>query len=438
LVEADEDVLSLDNSVGRLLRSGGPSFGEDNVFRTDNDRVEESKPKEVDTQAKGDGEISTSFVSSLGSSFAPTPSSTSGEFFPIDNTASRDEDDNEETAAGEIRERKGSESPTNSEIGELPPPSSARNSLHKRNSTVSIMKSSSSSSLKKSQYRRSVSWGHMIVKDSGESSPSKNERGESLSTGISVITFPNLRRATPLRSDSIGSVASSSVAPLRLAAPLRSESMSSVASALSTGVPVLSRAHPVFSPRNSIELRRIPSLHRAMRLRSESINTLGTEIDDDYSASSFNDDENQVRQRSYSGGAAWASPYAPKRWLPPRHSLSRQSSAASLTGKNILIRQASQNNYDGEGMEIDEMDYSVSLGSARNFKSMLSLGGGDSVVSMRSRSSRSMIPFQSLDDGFIVRNVNFERHSSEILRSLSNEDLYSSHNVETIGGEVEL
>lgn len=89
-------------------------------------------------------------------------------------------------------------------------------------------------------------------------------------------------------------------------------------------------------------------------------------------------------------------------------------------------------------MEIDEMDYPVSLGSARNFKSMLSLGGGDSVVSMRSRSSRSMIPFQSLDDGFIVRNVNFERHSSEILRSLSNEDLYSSHNVETIGGEVEL
>jgi hypothetical protein len=88
-------------------------------------------------------------------------------------------------------------------------------------------------------------------------------------------------------------------------------------------------------------------------------------------------------------------------------------------------------------MEIDEfLDGSVSLGNARNFKSMLSIGG-DSVLSTRSRSSfsRVVIPIQSLDDGFIVRNVDFERHSSEILRSLSNEDLYTSHNVETLGGE---
>lgn len=164
-------------------------------------------------------------------------------------------------------------------------------------------------------------------------------------------------------------------------------------------------------------------------------------MEDELSAYSFGEyDEASSRVqhvRSRSSGAAWASPFAPKRWLPPRHrsSLSRQSSAASLTGKNILIRQASQNNYEGEGMEIDEVDLPVSLGSARNFKSMLSTGGGDSVVSGRSRSSRS-IPFQSLDDGFVVRNINFERHSSEILRSLSNEDLYSSHHVETLGGEL--
>ena len=91
-------------------------------------------------------------------------------------------------------------------------------------------------------------------------------------------------------------------------------------------------------------------------------------------------------------------------------------------------------------MEVDEFldnSLNMSLGNARNFKSMVSMGGGDSVVSTRSRSSsRLAIPFQSLDDGFIVRNVNFERHSSEILRSLSNEDLYSSHNVETIGGKL--
>lgn len=461
----EDDALSLDYSLGRLIKSGGPSFregvfrGEDvdsiHVGKDDNEAIDgDDKPQVIETKQHSNSNVSTSFLSSIGSSFAPTPSSVSGsEFFSNPDEKEIDGDDDKPKL-----ENNRTDSPTNSEVGELPPPSSTRNSRHKRNSTVSIMKSSSSSSLKKSQYRRSVSWGHMVVKESsGEDSCSPlhmAERGDSESnhTGISIITFPNLRRAAPIRSDSLGSVASlrlaaplrsesmsSSIAPLRLAAPLRSESMSSMASALSMGnsIPMLSRAHPVFSPRNSIELRRIPSLHRAMRLRSESTNTLGTEMEDDSSANSYNDDTYlPARQRS-SNGAAWASPFAPRRHLPPlsRFSFSRQSSATSLTGKNILIRQASQNNYEGEGMEIDEI-VPTSLGSARNFKSMLSNGGGDSVVSGRSRSSRSMIPVQSLDDGFVVRNLNFERHSSEILRSLSNEDLYSMHNVETLGGEL--
>ena len=421
LVEADDDVLSLDHSLKKLLKNGGPSFREENVFRDGDDEEEKHDMKPDDVETGGKDVMNASLISSLGSTFAPSLNS------------SRDE---EAVNDGNLN-LQASDSTNNSEVGELPPPSSTRNSLHKRNSTISIMKSSSSSSFKKNQYRRSVSWGHMVIKESNHS-PGKTDRSESeltVSTGISVITFPNLRRATPLRSDSIESVASS-FASLRLAAPLRSESMSSMASALSSGIPTLSRAHSIFSPRNSIELRRIPSLHRAMRLPSESTNTLCTEMEDDYSAYSYENDDNRVR--TFSDGAAWASPFLPRMWLPHRYSsLSRQPSAASLTGKNILIRQASQNNYDGEGIEVDEVDHSVSLRSARNFKSILSMGGGDSVISIRSRSSRS-IPMHSLDDSFIVRNVDFERHSSEILRSLSNEDLYSSHHVETIGGEIPL
>lgn len=53
---------------------------------------------------------------------------------------------------------------------------------------------------------------------------------------------------------------------------------------------------------------------------------------------------------------------------------------------------------------------------------------------MRSIAPAYNLPVQALDDGFIVKNINFERHSSEILRSLSNEDLYSSHHLETVGG----
>eukprot|EP00804_Cyclotella_cryptica_P028790 CCRYP_020146-RA/>CCRYP_020146-RA protein AED:0.07 eAED:0.07 QI:0/0.66/0.5/1/0.66/0.25/4/1062/882 len=386
LMEAEEDMLSLDNSLGKLLLRGGPSFREETVFR--GDETDEAAPAVVEIKAKKKKAVTSSLVSSLGSNF-------SGE----------EVENNQENKA-----LNGPDSPTNSEVGDLPPLSS-RSSHHKRHSTVSIMKSSSSSSLRKSQYRRSVSWGHIAVKDSENSSPSK--QSESEATGISVISFPNLRRAAPIRSDSIGSAASGvvSIPPLRLGAPLRSESVSSVASILSSGAPTLSRAHPIYSPQNSFVLERLPSLHRATRLRSESTNTLGTEIDDDYSAHSFNESDNQKqRLRTFSSGAAWASPFAPKRWQPPRPPLSRQSSGTSLTGRNILIRQASKNNYEGEGMEIDELiDGSMSLGSARNFKSMLSIGG-DSVVSTRSRSSfsRVPIPIQSLDDGFIVRNLDFK------------------------------
>eukprot|EP00956_Cyclotella_meneghiniana_P024755 scaffold50131_cov56-Cyclotella_meneghiniana.AAC.4 len=215
------------------------------------------------------------------------------------------------------------------------------------------MKSSSSSSFKK--YQRSVSWGQTVmpakeelsIVESSISPTNDDERGSN--PGISVITFPNLRRATPLRSDSIGSMTSSIAPSLRMGGPIRSESMSSVISSASMGVPMLSRANPVFSPRMN-DFRRFPSLHRAVRLRLESSsNTLGKEVDDDYSTYSYNEYCNDNMQnktvRPISvGGAAWASPFAPKRWLPPRttssSALSRQFSAASLTGKNILIRQA--------------------------------------------------------------------------------------------------
>eukprot|EP00956_Cyclotella_meneghiniana_P027406 scaffold61233_cov66-Cyclotella_meneghiniana.AAC.2 len=107
----------------------------------------------------------------------------------------------------------------------------------------------------------------LSIVESSISPTNYDERGSNPS--ISVITFPNLRRATPLRSDSIGSMTSSIAPSLRMGGPIRSESMSSVISSASMGVPMLSRANPVFSPRTN-DFRHVPSLHRAMRLRSES------------------------------------------------------------------------------------------------------------------------------------------------------------------------
>lgn len=185
-----------------------------------------------------------------------------------------------------------------------------------------------------------------------------------------------------------------------------------------------------------------PSLSHAHAIRSESQGTFGADLDE-YSAYSFGSFDMSVSDRKPSrpsgGGAAWTSPLTPKRWLPPRHGGHSRQSSSTKNEHPIFIRQASRNEYEGEGMEIEEQELLRldSLDSARNFKSMVSMSDY-SVVSTRSRVSTCSrgIPIKSLDDGFIIRNVNFERHASEILRSLSNEDLYTSHNVETItGGE---
>ncbi|KAL7472298.1 hypothetical protein ACHAXS_012638 [Conticribra weissflogii] len=409
--EVDLEVMSTSTNSVAALVNGGPDHwdGEEDVFRG------EEKDEKSDEDGKKLIPIRhASLVSSLGSKSAASGSCENFE--------------------------EGTLSPAKSDLlGELPPariPTPVAQK-HKRSSTIGIMKRSNNSgsttpSKKSSKYKRSVSWGHMVFpKDNDESSQIKEESD----TGLSIISFPNIKRAAPLRSDSIGSNASAfSIPPLRLGAPLRSESMGSVASFLSS-IPALSRAHPVFSPRNSISLASPPPISHAHAIRSDSQGTLGAELDE-YSAYSFSSYD--VNSNSNERGAAWTNPLAPRRWLPPRHNgSSRLKSTSSSTSGNppIFIRQASKNDYEGEGMEIEAQDLVQvdSLDSARNFKSMVSMSEY-SVVSTRSRVSNYSRgpPIQSLDDNFIIRNIDFERHTSEILRSLSNEDLYTSHNMETI------
>mmetsp|Transcript_27212 Transcript_27212/g.57215 ORF Transcript_27212/g.57215 Transcript_27212/m.57215 type:complete len:1488 (+) Transcript_27212:97-4560(+) len=416
--EGDLEVMSTSTNSVAVLINGGPDHwdGEEDVFRID---------EKDESGGEGGKNVAplrhASLVSSLGSKSAASGSC---------------EDFEEEPSP-----------PAKADLlGELPPariPTPIAQQ-HKRSSTIGIMKRSNNSgstlpSKKSSKYKRSVSWGHMVFpKENDEYSHKIEEPG----TGLSIISFPNIKRAAPLRSDSIGSNASAfSIPPLRLGNPLRSESMGSVASFLSS-IPALSRAHPVFSPRNSISLASPPPISHAHAIRSDSQGTLGAELDE-YSAYSFgsydvNSRSNERVPTRIGGGAAWTNPLAPRRWLPPRHNGStRQKSTSSSTSGTppLFIRQASKNDYEGEGMEIEEPDLVQvdSLDSARNFKSMVSMSEY-SAVSTRSRVSNSSKgpAIQSLDDNFIIRNIDFERHTSEILRSLSNEDLYTSHNMDTI------
>ena len=145
--------------------------------------------------------------------------------------------------------------------------------------------------------------------------------------------------------------------------------------------------------------------------------TIGSNIDDDRSLNSA--DYIDVKP-NLPGGAAWENPTAQRSNDYP-----------------VYIRQASTNNYEGMGIEVEDYPPLETIDNARKYRSLLSNGDystSRSSLLRRKSSSSSRLPIKYLDDSFIIKNINFERHSSEILRSLSNEDLHSSHHLETING----
>ena len=296
-------------------------------------------------------------------------------------------------------------------IGDLPSESSFR-ARPTRRSTSSIMKSSASAATpRKGSYKRSVSWGSDVFKQDVSDPPFAGV-DSSCSSRISVMSFPHLRRAGPLRSDSIGSISSAvlSIPPIRAGAPVRSNSAGSVSNASIFSGPSLHHATSIYS---AWPLGRAPSLKLAHEIRSISQTTLGFDDDEE---DSINSDEKPPKVLSCR--------------LPPRPA--QRGSSSNVVSRGVVIRNASNSQfYPGDGFEVEEV---VHLDSARKMKSMVSGVSDTSIFSsassrhLRRGSSVASHHSRALDDGFIVRDIAFERHASEILRSLSNEDLYSYHN----------
>ena len=383
------------NSLDCLLNGGGPSFCEELVFR---DSCDDNDAKSEDFDK------------------SKLPILPVGERMEEKAKGAEEEGDDQPEV-----------SPAKSDVGELP----SKPPTHQRSSTQGIIRSSSILSQKRRQYSRSVSWSQVIM--AKEDSTGSGARMDSSSSGVSIISFPNLRRAAPLRSDSIGSMNSIlSLPSIHMGLPLRSESIGSL---LST--PSLAHGRPIYSRQTSLAsvMSSTPSLRPAHAIRSESLSSfmsgapslpslrLGHAIRSDSFATNRTDmtswEESDLEESFDRGdGAAWESPMSPKKDLE----------------HHVVLRQASRNIYQGEGIEVENEPSVESVEKARKYRSLVSQSEY-SVHSSRSRQSSSSFPIKSLDDSFIVRNVDFNRHSSEILRSLSNEDLYSSHNVQTVNGE---
>lgn len=376
------------NSLDYLLNGGGPSFCEEVVFR---ESCDDNDAKEFDK-----------------SKFPTLPT---GEV--MEETATND---NKEEVADELEV-----SPAKSDVGDLP----SKPPTHQRSNTQGIIRSSSSIlSPKRRQYNRSVSWSQSIIAKEGSIASVRNE---SSSSGVSIISFPNLRRAAPLRSDSIGSMNSILSFPsIHMGKPLRSDSIGSLLSA-----PSLAHGRSIHSRQTSFSsvMSATPSLRPAHAIRSASLSSylsgapsvpslrLGEAIGSESLATNPTDESDLDEFFDGNDHAAWECPMATK------------ESAAH----HVVLREASKNIYEGEGIEIENEPTVESVQKARKYRSLVSQGDY-SAHSSRSRQSSSILPIKSLDDSFIIRTVDFNRHSSEILRSLSNEDLYSSHNVQTING----
>jgi len=397
----DADILSQStNSVAQLMR-GGPSYRNVDMFRETPSKTRGRKDrrmmKKMNLTVQASRQSSSSLFSSLGSTGPPSPPSTGD----VKGSPSADID----------------VSPAGSDVGDLPmaslPPrrtskvdrlsqsectSRGRHRLNKRHSTVGIIKNSSVSStmtdnnagaaggksskspVRRPKYKRSVSWGHMVFsKEETKAALLARQESDavSIASGMSVISFPNLRRAAPLqRSDSVASVASAldSIAPLRLGEHLRSESTTASVVSMLSHAPSLSRAYPVFSPRPSFSsgigpplLTHANSVHSIVTQQSDfqrptlghansewsdfrrptlghanSVHsivrsgTTGTEIinDDD----SLNSAEFVDARPNAPRGAAWESP------RKPPHNLSRSETSGS-EDHPVFIRQASYSNY---------------------------------------------------------------------------------------------
>ena len=161
---------------------------------------------------------------------------------------------------------------------------------------------------------------------------------------------PTMPPPRPLRSDSISSIPS-----LHHPNPVRSESMSSI--------PSLHHGHLLQSDLNNSSLS-IPSIHHGHPVRSDSQSHISFLSD-----SSSRDDESR--------DPAWASPsMSPTGADDPGNQILRHP-AQEPVQRPVLMRRASQNNYNGEGIEVSELDVEseiIKVDKARKFRSMLSFG----------------------------------------------------------------
>jgi hypothetical protein len=203
------------------------------------------------------------------------------------------------------------------------------------------------------------------------------------------------RTATRFRSESLGSLPS---LDLHKAAPVRSESIGSIpsihhahhikspASSTVASFPSLHQASHIKSPASSTVLS-IPSLHHGHTINSEVAPVLADEWELDVEDEDKRDPSDTEESR-----VAWEAPIPSKVVLFPNKNI--EPSIKLLVhpeplGRPVLMRKASCNVYQGEGIEVADAPTARALqkepiSTARRFDSMLSFGESSAISTSNS------------------------------------------------------
>eukprot|EP00584_Thalassiosira_punctigera_P004265 CAMPEP_0172531448 /NCGR_PEP_ID=MMETSP1067-20121228/4856_1 /TAXON_ID=265564 ORGANISM="Thalassiosira punctigera, Strain Tpunct2005C2" /NCGR_SAMPLE_ID=MMETSP1067 /ASSEMBLY_ACC=CAM_ASM_000444 /LENGTH=1630 /DNA_ID=CAMNT_0013315829 /DNA_START=141 /DNA_END=5033 /DNA_ORIENTATION=+ len=371
------------------------------------------------------------------------------------------------------------------------PRSSAR-----RRATIGIMKTSSSNnSGATKKYKRSVSWNRRVfakedAKDAARASAAALKRQDSASDGLSVISFPNLATALPIiRSNSIVSESMTSVLShiptLSHAQPVRSpRGSSSVATA---GPPLISHAHSIRSDFGEPMTDHLdecslnseycigPGPSRPKRAVWESPlvsakdkkkNNKARNVSSSAGGDGEGDKEEHLvfihptsQTRNYEGVGMEIENFPQATVVVPAietmgsDAHERYQNMISIIDDSVrstrsLMAQRFDDSFRSNRSLAQRFDDSVRSARTNNNswtnrfhfdESLRSSPGRGLSLSGRSRrgsanSRTDAPPITSLDDSFVIKNIHFERHTSEILRSLSNEDLMSTCHLKTTDG----
>jgi hypothetical protein len=293
--------------------------------------------------------------------------------------------------------------------------------------------------------RRSVSDTNALSSHVTETPPEERQlERPSTERQESTLSYPSIHHAHPIRQESISSIPSlhhanpirqesfSSIPSLHHAHPIRQESVGSIPS-LHHGHPLHDDSSIVFSNYRYVRSDSIPSLHHGHPLTDDSINSSAANANQFLSASNAVA-ATWLQQSERSTPSLGSLPHnvtlpsyntdytAPTTVATETTSASTTQDSSASPSKPVLMRLASRNAYDGEGIEVTQLhDHPLQDDASGHYRESTNARAFPSMISM----DASIRTCNSWDSGISsYQQPHPEIFRGMIPRSLSEDDQF--------------